>query len=89
MKTEEKYIFNAYVDVPFTIKINASGFNLTFTVYTDIFEIGPTTGNITFIPIEDQIGEHIGLIKISDGFGNEELKMLNITISKLENETIS
>ena len=77
---------NASVGKPFTAKINATGINLTFTAFTDLFSIEQKTGLINFTPIEDQIGDHIFLIRISDGFGNKNFKTSHLNISKTENE---
>ncbi len=75
-----KDVLNAYVGIPFTIKINATGFNLNFFDYTDLFNIEQKTGIINFTPTKEQLGEHIVLISIIDGFGNEEIKEIYIDV---------
>ena len=86
IKIQDVKNLNAYVGIPFEIKIQASGSNLTFNDYTDLFEIDKKLGIINFIPLDEQIGEHIVLISIFDGLGNEEFRFINFTIKKLENE---
>lgn len=79
---EDVGIYQAYVGVPFTAKIVAKGLNLEYIDYTDLFEIDPKTGVISFTPTESQEGEHTALISVKDQFGNEDLKDMTINISK-------
>ncbi|MBI2653670.1 hypothetical protein HYX02_02550 [Candidatus Woesearchaeota archaeon] len=85
---EYNYSFNvedmgnlyAYVGVPFITKIKATGANLTFKDYTDLFEIESNTGIISFVPNEEQVGEHLTLIEVKDGFENIQVISINLTI---------
>lgn len=84
LRVENIENLNAFVDVPFITIINASGTNLTFIDYTDLFDIEEKTGIISFTPKEDQVGDHIVFLIIKDSFGNREFININMSISKNE-----
>jgi hypothetical protein len=54
----------------FIYKVNLLNFdpntNLTFSDDTDLFDINPTTGDISFTPSEDDVGTHIVTITVTD-----------------------
>ena len=72
----------ATANVPFTYNVKAIGINVNFTDYTDLFDINKTTGLISFIPAEDDIGEHVIWINAVDSLGNEDFESFRLKIEK-------
>ena len=75
---------NATVHESFYYKVKAIGLNLTFEDYSPLFVINEKTGNISFIPSEEQIGNHTIWIHIRDGLGNKKYIDFNLKIIKNE-----
>jgi len=65
----------------FQYKVIASGIGLKYSDSTYLFEINSTTGDIRFLPREDDIGNYTILITVRDGFGSEEYKPFNLKIN--------
>lgn len=77
---QDPIILIAQVGVPFESRIDAKGLNLQFEYYTDLFNIDSNTGTINFTPTEEQEGEHDTLLFVRDSFGNEQLRLINLTV---------
>jgi hypothetical protein len=76
--------FKIKVNETFYYKINASGFNLSFYDYTDLFEISLDNGDINFTPKSGMVGNHTIWILIKDKLNNQEYKSFEI---RIEDET--
>jgi|TARA_Y100000310_G_scaffold319668_1_gene375220 hypothetical protein len=62
----------------FKYKVKAIGDNITFSDYTDLFDIHPKTGEIMFDTSYIQNGERNILIKAEDDKGNKDFKYMRI-----------
>ncbi len=69
----------AYAGKEFNMVIIASGYNLSYSDYTPLFEI-TKTGFITFTPSSRDIGNHSIWITIHDGYGNKINEVFNLEI---------
>ena len=71
-------------DKPFILDINATDIDINDMIMfwddTTLFNIDPGTGLITFIPKDDDVGNHYINISISDGNGGTDKEMLIFTI---------
>lgn len=72
----------ATANVPFTYNVKAAGINVNFTDYTNLFDINKTSGLISFIPAEDNIGEQVIWINAVDSLGNEDFESFKLDIRK-------
>ena len=71
---------NAIVNVPFIYDVNVTGFNVTYSDFTNLFEINNKTGLINFTPMSDQIGSYTIWIRASDSLGNEDFESFELNI---------
>jgi len=62
----------------FRYKVKATGDNLTFTDYTDLFDIHPKTGEIMFDTSYIPNGERNILIKAEDDKGNKDFEYMRL-----------
>jgi hypothetical protein len=62
----------------FTYKVKATGDNITFTDYTDLFDIHPKTGEIIFDISDIPNGERNILIKAEDDKGNKDFEYIRL-----------
>ncbi|MBW3015535.1 hypothetical protein KY330_03875 [Candidatus Woesearchaeota archaeon] len=63
-----------------TILVNALGTDLTFSDYSNYFDINPTTGVIEFYSADIPNGDYNFLIKAKDNNGNEDLAILTVKV---------
>ena len=71
---------DATVDDLFYYKVNASGRDISFYDYSPLFDIMNETGEIYFLPKEEQIGNHTVWIKVIDNMYNEALRTFQINV---------
>jgi len=71
----------AIVGYNFSYKINATGSNLEFTDYTDIFDIDTKSGLIEFNPDYDDVGFYNILLSVDDETGNRDFVSFNIEVT--------
>lgn len=71
--------FRIKIKETFYYKIDASGTNLIFNVYSDIFYI-TNSSILTFVPNREQIGNHSIWLSVKDILGNERFKNFNIEV---------
>ncbi|UCF08539.1 MAG: right-handed parallel beta-helix repeat-containing protein [Thermoplasmata archaeon] len=57
--------------------------SLTFTDDTRLFDINSTTGNITFIPSNNDVGTYIVNITVSDSYGLSDFKSVLFTVNNV------
>ncbi|MDI6708628.1 MAG: PKD domain-containing protein, partial [Candidatus Thermoplasmatota archaeon] len=77
----------ATVGIEFNLQVTASdpdGDALTFSEDTNLFDIDPATGLISFVPAESDVGTHIITITVSDG---SESASTTFTLTVLESQT--
>jgi hypothetical protein len=55
---------------------DAEGDTLTWSDDTDVFDIDPTTGMITFTPLQAHAGEHTVTVTVSDGTDTDDITFL-------------
>lgn len=67
----------------FSYKVQATGNNLVFEDYGDLFDINKKTGEVRFVSNEDMAGEHDILIKASDNLGNSDTEIMKIKIERI------
>ena len=70
-------------NMPFTFKVNATGTNLSFSDYTDLFDIDPSTGTISFTPQKKDRGKHKIIIAASNQ-KSQDVEIFNIIIEPSE-----
>ncbi len=63
----------------FNYNVNAAGDNITFSAYTELFDINPNTGEINFDTSYIPSGERIILIKAEDERGNRDFAHMHLT----------
>lgn len=75
----------AYEDTAFVYDVNATyvdiGDNLTFYDNTTLFNISPSTGIISFMPTENDIGTHYINITVKDALNASDSEIVALTIS--------
>ena len=74
--------FNITEEEIFEYKVNATGDDLTFYDYTDLFDIENKTGLISFDARFAPNGKKNILIKAIDKYGNEDFSYIRININK-------
>jgi uncharacterized protein (TIGR03790 family) len=74
-------------DESFSYTVTASDMDaddtLTFSDDTDLFDIDPVTGEISFTPTNDHVGEHSITISVLDGDGESDFQIVRITIENV------
>ena len=82
LKLNEIPDLKAVVDVPFGYNVKAAGANVTFSAYTNLFEINKTTGLSNFTPTEDEIGNYVIWINAVDSLGNEDFESFSLKVEE-------
>jgi len=78
---------NATINELFYYQINASGRDLVFYDYTNLFEILNESGEIYLLPSEEQMGNHTVWIRIMDKMHNDVFRNFQLSvINKSEDE---
>lgn len=80
LKINEIPDLTATANVPFVYNVKASGINVNFTDYTNLFDINKTTGMISFTPSQDDIGEYVIWINAVDSVENEDFESFGLNI---------
>ena len=70
----------AKVGAPFSYIVNAKGIGLTYKDYTNLFDINPKTGKISFTPKESDKGNHTVWIGAKNKLGNEDYASFILSI---------
>ncbi|MAE42443.1 hypothetical protein CMO93_01615 [Candidatus Woesearchaeota archaeon] len=70
----------AKINEEFRYQIVASGIDLVFSDTTNLFDINELTGEIKFIPKENEVGNHTIWVHVQDDFGNEKYETFNLVI---------
>lgn len=77
----------------FNYQVTASdidkGDTITFSDNTELFDIDPNTGEISFIPSEKDAGMHQVIITVTDGNGDSNQITFTITVVGNEDESIA
>ena len=74
--------FNIKADNKFFYDVNATGKNILFEDFTDLFEINKSSGIIDFKPTVEKAGPHQIWIRAYDLAGNEDYTSFKINITK-------
>ena len=82
IKLENIPDFNVKIDELFFYDVNATGKNIIFEDFTDLFEINKSSGIIQFTPKNEQIGLHNIWIRAYDLAGDEDKTNFEINITK-------
>jgi hypothetical protein len=72
------------IGYPFTYHVETTNIvdsPLTFTDSSDVFDIDPGTGIISFYPDEKMIGTHLVEVSVSDVLGHSDVTLFYITIN--------
>jgi hypothetical protein len=75
---------NMTIGYPFTYHVETTNIvdsPLTFTDSSDVFDIDPGTGIISFYPDEKMIGTHLVEVSVSDVLGHSDVTLFYITIN--------
>ncbi|UCE36071.1 MAG: PKD domain-containing protein [Thermoplasmata archaeon] len=79
----------AYEDQLFTLTVSASDDDqLTFSDDSLLFDIDPDNGQISFIPTNDDVGEHTITITVSDGKGGTDNETFILTVTNVDDPPI-
>ena len=71
---------DAVVNDSFIYDVNGTGFNITFSDTSNLFEIDKKTGLINFTPTEEDIGPHIIWIRAVDSLDNIDFESFQLKI---------
>ena len=72
----------AEVNQPFAYKVDALGIGLSYSDYTELFDINSETGVINFIPKIEDIGIHLITIEVKDKLNNSDYNTFRLNISE-------
>ena len=72
--------FNIKVGDSLLYDVNASGKNIAFEDFTNLFDIDKTSGKILFTPNAEQVGKHQIWVRAFDLAGNEGLENFEINV---------
>jgi hypothetical protein len=81
MVDETEYYFNveqilkqtAFVNKEFNYVVNATGINISFIDFTNLFDINYFTGEINFIPSKENIGNHTIWLLVKDDYNEKHI----------------
>jgi WD40 repeat protein/DNA-binding transcriptional ArsR family regulator len=80
---------NAVEDQPFTFYASASDDDqLTFSDDSSLFDINPVTGLISFTPENDDVGEHVTTITVSDGKGGFDGETITFIVMNVDDPPV-
>jgi hypothetical protein len=77
-----------YAEYPVNFTVTATGENVTFADYTELFDINETTGAIAFTPTAADAGKHAILITATDAYDSEDASLFEISIIRQNNEPV-
>lgn len=81
---------SALEDEPFDIIISASDDEqVTFADDTELFDIDPETGEIVFVPTNNDVGEHTVNISVADGNGGSDNESFTFTIINVDDAPVA
>ena len=72
---------NAKIGSKFYYKVESKGFNISFSDFTNLFDINKKSGIIEFIPNSQDAGNHSIWILAMDGLGNVVYKNFELEVS--------
>ncbi len=76
-------------DQLFTFTVTASDVDqLTFSDNSTLFDINPNSGQISFIPTNEEVGEHIITVTVSDGKGGIDSESFILTIINVDDPPV-
>ena len=78
-KLEQIKNLTATVEKPFAYELKASGTNLVFSDFTDLFEVS-REGKIRFTPKKEEAGNHTVWIKVEDSLKNKDYGSFELEI---------
>ncbi len=71
----------AYVGEPFSYKIDAKALGANFESYSRMIDVSDE-GIISFLPTEEDIGEHDVFIHVSDDFNNRDMQSFTLNVTR-------
>ncbi len=78
-------------DVEFTLALEAvdvDGDTLEWMDNSDIFDIDPVTGIITFTPLQENVGQHEVTIRVTDGRDGSATIVIHITVAEVNDAPV-
>ncbi len=83
--------FNLTEDAPFYYDVNATDAendSLTFSDNTTMFDINETTGEISFTPLNEHVGQHWVTIRVTDQWGLYDEQSVNVNVTNVNDAPI-